>query len=111
MRDAAAEALTFIEGRNRSDLDQHRMLVLALVREIEIIGAAAAHVSAETRGEVDAIPWSAVIAMRNRLVHAYFDVDLDRVWDTLTDDLPPLIAEMEKALEEHPPTPEPGAST
>ena len=36
--------------------------------------------------------------MRNRLIHAYFDIDLDRVWDTVTDDLPPLRAELEKVI-------------
>jgi uncharacterized protein with HEPN domain len=51
-----------------------------------------------TRNEYPERPWSAIIAMRNRLIHAYFDVDLDRVWDTITDDLPPLIASLEEVL-------------
>jgi len=44
----------------------------------------------------DAMP--AIVAMRNRLVHAYFDIDLDRVWETVTDDLPELAAKLEDVL-------------
>ncbi len=44
------------------------------------------------------IPWSDIIAMRNRLIHVYFDVDLDRLADTIATDLPPLIASVERLL-------------
>ena len=45
-----------------------------------------------------AIAWSDIISMRNRLIHAYFDIELDRVWDTITDDLPPLVEELQKMI-------------
>jgi uncharacterized protein with HEPN domain len=98
MLDAAREALTFVLGKSRASLDDERMLALSLVREIEIIGEAAAQISEETRQQLAEIPWAQIIAMRNRLIHAYFDVDLDRVWDTVTDDLPHLIADLENIL-------------
>ena len=101
MLDAAKEASSFIEGRQRGSLQKDRMLVNALVRSIEVIGEAASQVSADTRKQYATIPWSQVIGMRNRLIHAYFDVDNDRVWDTVTEDLPALIKELEKAV---PPT-------
>ncbi len=82
----------FVEGKKREDLDFDRMIALALVRCIEIIGEAGARVSAEGRAEAPDIPWAEIVAMRNRLIHAYFDVDLDIVWRTINDDLPPLIA-------------------
>ncbi|MFO8154927.1 MAG: HepT-like ribonuclease domain-containing protein, partial [Thiohalospira sp.] len=47
--------------------------------------------SEETRKEHDNIPWRSVVAMRNRLIHGYFDIDKDVVWNTLVNDLPPLI--------------------
>jgi hypothetical protein len=47
------------------------------------------------------IPWVVIVAMRNRLIHAYFDVDLDRVWDTVVDDLPPLIARLDRFCLDH----------
>jgi uncharacterized protein with HEPN domain len=98
MLDAANEALTFIQGKNRSDLDIDRMLVLSLIRELEIIGEAASKISAETRSQNTSIPWLDISGMRNRLIHAYFDVDLDTVWSTVNRDLPTLKAELEKIL-------------
>ena len=98
MLDAAREALSFVAGRNSEDLGRDRMLVLALVKEIEIIGEAASRISDESRKALPRIPWPKIIAMRNRLIHAYADVDLSIVWDTLTDALPELLRELEIAL-------------
>ena len=98
MLDSAREALSFASGKTRQDLDRDRVLVLALVKSIEIIGEAATKVSDETRALAPAIPWPAVVTMRHRLIHAYYDMDLDRVWDTLTTDLPTLVAALEKIL-------------
>ena len=81
------------------DLDSERMLVLSIVKSIEIIGEAASKVTQETRETVTEPPWANIIAMRNRLIHVYFDIDLDRVWDTITDDLPPVIAALEKIVQ------------
>ena len=98
MLDAANEALTFIQGKIRTELDNDRMLVLSLIRELEIIGEAASKISAETRSQNTSIPWQDISGMRNRLIHAYFDVDLDTVWSTVSRDLPTLKAELEKIL-------------
>jgi uncharacterized protein with HEPN domain len=96
MLDAAEEALAFAAGRSRADLDGDRKLVLALIKLVEIIGEAAAKVSPETRLRHAAIPWEAIVATRNRLIHGYFDINLDIVWDTVTVDLPPLAADLRK---------------
>lgn len=98
MLDAAREAVSFSQNRTRSDLNTDRMLVLSLVKCVEIIGEAASRVTKECQRQSPEIPWPSIIAMRNRLIHAYFDIDLDRVWDTITDDLPPLIAALEDIL-------------
>ncbi|ACK69451.1 protein of unknown function DUF86 [Gloeothece citriformis PCC 7424] len=100
IRDAAAEALFFIENKTREDLDTNRMLSLALVRLIEIIGEAANHVSESSKTKYVKIPWRQIIGMRNRIIHAYFDVDLEIVWQVITQDLFPLIVEVEKAIED-----------
>jgi len=76
MPDAAREAQDFARGRSQPDLADNRMLALALVKSIEIIGEAAARVGEESRTAHPEIPWAAIVAMRNRLIHAYFDVDL-----------------------------------
>ncbi len=99
MLDAAKEVLFFTSGKSRRDLDMNRMLVLALVKDIEIIGEAAGKVSTETRDEYKGIPWMDIIDMRNHLIHVYFDIDLDILWDTVINDLPPLIAEIEKIIQ------------
>lgn len=98
MLEAATEAASFIRGYTRDSLTEDRKLALALVRCIEIIGEAASTVSDECRGAHPQIPWASIVGMRNRLIHAYFDIDLDRVWDTIVDDLPSLIAELEKIV-------------
>ena len=98
MLEAANEALSFIQGKTRPGLDKDRMLVLSLVKELEIIGEAAGKASPEVRSQNSAIPWQDISGMRNRLIHAYFDVNLDVVWKTVTRDLPSLKAELEKIL-------------
>ena len=90
MRDASAEALSFIAGKTRDDLDDDRQLVLALIKSVEIIGEAAARVSPEMKSAAPAIPWADIVGMRNRLIHAYFDVDLDILWKTIAHELPSL---------------------
>jgi len=98
MLDAAIEALSFLAGKTQDDLSQNRLLVLALTRELEIIGEAASRVSAECRASFPGIPWPMVVGIRNRLIHVYFDVDLEIIWSTATSDLPDLIRELERAL-------------
>jgi uncharacterized protein with HEPN domain len=96
--DAARQALAFMRGRARADLDQDAMLSLALVRLLEIIGEAARGVSATTRELHRGIAWNQMAGMRDRLIHGYFDVNLDIVWQTINQDLPPLIAQLERIL-------------
>jgi uncharacterized protein with HEPN domain len=98
MLDAAREAISFIKGRTRDDLFRDRMLLLALVKEIEIIGEAAGKISLEARSEARGIPWAAITAMRNRLTHAYFDWNREVIWSTLTSNLPELIVQLEELL-------------
>ena len=98
MLDAADEALSFVRGKTRADLQSNRMLVLSLVKEIEVVGEAASRVSEEFRADHPQIPWQEIIGMRNRLIHAYFDVDLDVLWSTVTKNLPKLSAELETIL-------------
>lgn len=77
------------------------MLRMALTRAIEIVGEAAAQVSDAGRAELPAIPWQQIVGMRNRLVHAYFDIDLDILWDTVQLSLPILIAPLKAHLAAH----------
>lgn len=98
MLDAAEEATGFAVGRDRQDLEEDRQLVLALVQCVEIVGEAASRASSSTRRAHPAIAWADVIGMRNRLIHVYFDIDLDILWDTVTGDSPRLISELRRIL-------------
>ena len=102
MLDAAKQAAEFCQGRSRNELDTNSMLSLSLVRLLEIIGEAARAVSADGRAAHTAIPWKKIIGMRDRVVHGYFDINLDVVWETVTHDLPSLIAALESLLSEGP---------
>jgi uncharacterized protein with HEPN domain len=100
IRDSALTAIEFTEGRSRDDLDSDRMLSLASVRLIEIIGEAANRISFSCRAKYPDIPWREIIGMRNRIVHAYFDVDLDIVWTVIREDLPSLLESVNGAIQE-----------
>ena len=98
MIDAAKEALSFIKGRSRVDLESDRQLALSLIKEIEIIGEAASKVSGEGQKDNPDVPWDVIVGTRNRLIHGYFDINLDIVWSTVTRELPSLIKELEKIV-------------
>ncbi len=98
MLDAAEEAMAFAERRTRADLNTDRQLVLALVKDIEIVGEAAYQLSEQGRQERPEIPWDDIIGMRHRLVHAYFDINLDILWKTVQEDLPPLVRMLSATL-------------
>jgi uncharacterized protein with HEPN domain len=98
MLDAAREAVEFARGRSRADLDADRMLMHSLVRCLEIIGEAASKVTAERRAAEPEIPWRKIVGLRNQVIHNYVNVRLDVVWDTVEDDLPPLVARLQSSL-------------
>ncbi len=98
MLDAAKRAIDFMQGRARSDLESDEQLSLAVVRLLEILGEAAKNVSEDLRKDYPDIPWRQIAGTRDRLIHGYFDVDLDIVWQIISTDLPLLAAQLEKAL-------------
>lgn len=98
MLDYAREGVQFTQGKNRVDLDTDLLLLRALCYTMGIIGEAGANISKETRNKHPQIPWRAVVGMRNFLFHAYMKVDLDTLWNTATNNLPGLIAELETII-------------
>jgi len=102
MLDAAREALGFCAGRTRKDFDHSRQLLLAVVKDLEIIGEAATRVSSDTMAALTRIRWQDIIGMRHRLIHGYFDIDVEIVWNTVQADLPPLASELDEALSARP---------
>ncbi|MEJ2672394.1 MAG: DUF86 domain-containing protein [Deltaproteobacteria bacterium] len=94
MLDSANEAIQLIKNKKREDLDSDRLLNLALVRLLEIVGEAASRTTNPTRAEYPEVPWSQIISLRNRLIHGYDEVDLDILWKILIKDLPQLIDQL-----------------
>ncbi len=91
-RDAAEKAVAYTRGRTRQDLDDDELLRLAVTKLVEIVGEAAKQISPATQTAHPEVQWSAAARMRDRLVHHYFDIDLDVLWDTTQSDLPDLLA-------------------
>ena len=94
----AREAVELLGNASREELDRNRVVQLALTRLMEIVGEAANRVSQAMQKRSPEIPWPRIIGMRNRLVHGYDVIDFDLLWDTIIDDLPPLIAALEKIV-------------
>ena len=99
MLDHAQEAVDMARGKTRTELDRDRQLNLSLVRLLEIVGEAAGRVPGGERVRHPDIPWPDIVGLRNRLIHGYDSVDFDILWKIVSDDLPPLIAALKKALE------------
>jgi uncharacterized protein with HEPN domain len=97
--DASRQAMVFSKNRDRSDLDNDDMLTSALIRKIEVIGEASTKISDNIREQLTEIPWRSIIAMRNMLIHAYDDINLDTLWYTVQNSIPKLIEELEKISE------------
>lgn len=98
MLEAAQQALLFARSRARADLDTDPMLRRALMHCVQEIGEAASKVSTGGRARALQIPWRKITGMRQRLVHVYFDINLDMLWDAIARDLAPLIKALEQAL-------------
>ena len=98
MLDASREAIGFAKGKTRADLHADRGLQLILTRLLEIIGEAGSRVPPAVRDSHPEIPWSAVVSIRNRLIHGYEDIDLDIVWQTVNEDLPRLVDALKRAI-------------
>lgn len=95
MLEAARQATSLTHGLTRNALDENSLLALALERLLEILGEAANRVSESFRASHPEVPWREIIGTRNRLIHAYFKVDLDITWEIIKSDLPRLISELE----------------
>jgi uncharacterized protein with HEPN domain len=98
MLDHAQETVTLVQGKTRADLDADRLLNLALVRLLEIIGEAANRIPKTEQARYPQIPWPQIVSLRNRLIHGYDAVDLDIVWQIVTQDMPGLITSLEEIV-------------
>ncbi|MCS6919737.1 MAG: DUF86 domain-containing protein [Fimbriimonadales bacterium] len=98
MLNAARDAQSFTSEMTFEAFQQSLLHQMATLKAIEIIGEAASRLSESFKNSHPEVPWRAIVGMRNRLVHGYFEVDYQRVWDTVQQDLPTLIQFLEKVL-------------
>jgi uncharacterized protein with HEPN domain len=86
------EAIEIIEGYtsglNSTTFAKNRMIVDAVIRNLEIIGEAAKNVPEKTQNNNPAISWQKMTALRNRIIHAYFGIDTEILWDIVSKNLP-----------------------
>jgi uncharacterized protein with HEPN domain len=95
---AARKARAFCSSVNWEQSEADELVQNASIRMLEIVGKAAARVSAQVTEAHPEVPWKEAIGMRHRLVHEYFRIDLTTVWKTVQDDLPPLIAAIQPLI-------------
>lgn len=87
-----------LAGVTRQEFDDDEDLQLALTYMLQVIGEAASRVTRELRERHSTLPWAQIVGMRHRLVHQYFRVNLETVWDVATSDVPALVTEVEAIL-------------
>lgn len=96
--DEANEACRFAGGLSFDEFRKDGKTVRAVIRSIEVIGEAASKLSLEFRKEHPEVPWRKITGMRNRLIHVYFDIDYHIIWQTVKENLPPLIDQIQSIL-------------
>ena len=100
MLQVAEDLATFVAGKQYDDLLADRALQYLCIHCLELIGEAASGVDDEFRVRHPQIPWRSATAMRHRLIHGYFDIDLEIVWHAVTEDIPALIPTFRQLLTE-----------
>jgi uncharacterized protein with HEPN domain len=100
IQEAARYIREYIEGYTFERFVSDRKTQDAVIRNLEIIGEAAKHVSPGTKSRFPDIPWKSIAGHRNRLIHGYFGVNFEIVWEIITEGLPVLEATIQKVMNE-----------
>ena len=98
IRDAAKRIRGYVNGMNEADFKKNELVQDGVIRQIEIMGEATKRLSSKTKELEPDIPWRDIAGMRDKLIHDYFGVDIERVWLTVTDDLPELASKITALL-------------
>jgi len=94
------KAENFIEGMTYEEFIKDDKTVFAVIRALEIIGEAVKNIPDDVRKSYPEIPWRDIAGMRDKVIHGYFGVRLDIVWNTVKEELPSLKPIFEKILKE-----------
>jgi len=97
---ACKRILKFTAGMNKGQFDESDLVQSAVIREFQVVGEAVRMISEDARKRYDDLSWHKISGMRNKVVHEYFNIQLDIVWDTIRDDILPLVARLEEIVSE-----------
>jgi uncharacterized protein with HEPN domain len=100
IREAIQRITSYLGTLSYEDFMKDNKTQDAVIRNIEIIGEAAKGISEELRAETPHIPWKSMAAMRDRLIHHYFGINLDIVWQVVSEELPDLVPELVTLVQE-----------
>ena len=98
IKDAIELILEYTKEHNKSSFSSKKMVQDAVIREIELIGEAVKNITMKYRENYSEIPWNKIAGMRDKLIHGYFNVDIDRVWAVIVKDIPDLRKNIEKII-------------
>jgi uncharacterized protein with HEPN domain len=88
----------YTAGLTRDAFIANEMVLDAVLRNLAVLAEAAGHIPSEVQRRLPEVPWAAICGARNVMVHEYFAVDEDVIWDTITRDLPPLVPALRRLL-------------
>jgi len=98
--EAMTDAIAFIEGMQYKDFSEDTKTVYAVIRAIEVIGEATKNIPSEIRNKYTGIPWKEMAGMRDKLIHEYFGISLERLWFTVKKDIPGIKPHIEEIIGE-----------
>jgi uncharacterized protein with HEPN domain len=88
----------YISGVSRSSFNNDTLVQDGIIRQLEVIGEAVKNISSAIRDVNDHIPWQDIAGMRDKLIHHYFGVDIDQIWETVKGDIPILKASIQSII-------------
>jgi uncharacterized protein with HEPN domain len=97
---AAQKGIAFLGSMSLTEFSADERTAFAVVRALEILGEAAKRIPTDIRDKYPTVPWRAMADIRDKLIHDYFNVNLEVVWKTVKEDLPALVPQIEQIVHE-----------